>query len=53
MSMEKAILHGKEKRRPYRGSKAVDRACRNHGACDVCRENRLHRFRDRRPAEKQ
>ena len=47
MSLDKAIEHGKEKRKPYRGSKAIDRTCRNHGGCDWCRENRLHKFRDK------
>jgi hypothetical protein len=36
MSLDKAIQHGKEKRRPYRGSKAVDRTCCNHGSCSWC-----------------
>lgn len=45
MSLDKAIVHGNEKRKPYRGSKAIDRACRNHGSCDYCQENRLHKFR--------
>lgn len=40
MSLDKAVEHGKEKRRPYRGSKAIDCTCRNHGSCDWCRENR-------------
>ena len=43
MSLNKAIEHGKEKRKPYRGSKAFDHTCRNHGSCDWCRENRLYR----------
>jgi len=39
MSLDKAI--GKrEKRKPYRGSKAFDRTCRNHGTCEWCIENR-------------
>lgn len=42
MTFEKAILHGKVKRRPYRGSKRWDRSCRNHGGCGYCRGNRLH-----------
>jgi len=41
MSLDKAIKHGKEKRKQYRKSKAVDRSCRNHGSCDYCRNNRL------------
>ena len=31
MSLDKTIEHGKEKRKPYRGSEAFDRSCRNHG----------------------
>jgi hypothetical protein len=45
MSLDKAIQHGKEKRKPYRGSKAVDCTCRNHGSCGWCRDNRLYKFR--------
>ena len=45
MSLDKAIAHGKEKRKPYHGSKAIDRTCRNHGSCPRCRQNRLHKFR--------
>lgn len=43
MSMDKGIEHGKEHRKPYRGAKAVDPWCRNHGRCDYCRRNREHR----------
>lgn len=42
MSLDKAIEHGKEKRKPYTGDKAVDNECRNHGSCSWCREKRLH-----------
>lgn len=45
MSLDKAISHGKEHRKPYRGSKAIDKTCRNHGSCEWCRRNRLHKFR--------
>lgn len=45
MSLDKAIQHGKEHRKPYRGSKAFDHTCRNHGSCDWCRENRQHKFK--------
>lgn len=41
MSLDKAIAHGKEKRKPYRGAKAIDRSCRNHGSCECCRVRRL------------
>ena len=47
MSLDKAIEHGKEKRKPYRGAKAIDCTCRNHGSCPWCVENRTHRFRDK------
>ena len=40
MSLEKAIKHGKEHRKPYRGSKAFDCSCRNHGSCSYCESNR-------------
>ena len=42
MSLDKAVQHGKEYRKPYTGGKAIDRTCRNHGSYDYCRENRLH-----------
>ena len=41
MGLEKAIKHGKEKRKQYRGSKAFDHTCRNHGSCSYCKDNRL------------
>ena len=44
MSMDKAIKHGKEHRKEYRGSKAVDAWCRNHGRCVWCKKNRLHKI---------
>lgn len=43
MTLDKAIEHGKEHRKPYRGSKEFDRTCRNHGSCDWCKDNRLYR----------
>lgn len=42
MSLDKAIQSGKERRKPFRGSKRVDRTCRNHGSCDYCKGNRLY-----------
>jgi hypothetical protein len=47
MSMYKAIEHGKEHRKPWRGkarSKNIDGTCRNHGSCEYCKCNRLHKF---------
>ena len=42
MTLNKAIEHKKEKRKPYRKGEAVSKLCRNHGACDWCRDGRLH-----------
>ena len=46
MALDKAILHGKEKRQQYKGrtSKTFDRSCRNHGNCGYCEDNRLFSF---------
>ena len=52
MSLDKAIAHGKEHRKPYRGAKAVDGTCRNHGSCLWCERNRKHKFRDKHPPDK-
>lgn len=45
MALDKAIKYGKERRKPYSKSKAIDRTCRNHGSCEWCKSNRLHKFR--------
>ena len=42
MSLEKSITHGKDHRKPFRGAKAIDRTCRNHGSCGWCRGNRMY-----------
>jgi hypothetical protein len=52
MSLDKAIKYGKEHRKPYTGSKAIDKSCRNHGGgakyqCDWCLGNRLHHNKKR------
>ena len=47
MSLDKAIKHGKEKRRPYRNHLA---GC---GNCSWCIENRLHSTRKRMVAIKE
>lgn len=44
MSLDKAIEHGKEKRKPYIGAKARDCTCRNHGSCEWCKRNRLYQW---------
>lgn len=43
MGLYKAIESGKEHRKPYRGSKAFDCSCRNHGTCAWCQENRNYK----------
>jgi hypothetical protein len=50
MSLNKAIASGKEKRKPYRGSAACDRSCRNGGSCPWCHSKRLHSGDRRRQA---
>lgn len=50
MSLEKAIEHGKERRRQYRKSKAFDKTCRNHGDCPWCHEDRTHKNKIRQMA---
>ena len=53
MSLNKAIVYGKEHRKPYRGGKAVSYHCRNNGGkthkdrnpwqCEWCLGNRLYK----------
>lgn len=43
MSLEKAIQHKKERRKPYRKAEAVDATCRPHGGCPWCKRNRMHK----------
>lgn len=45
MSLDKAIIFGKEKRKQYRGAKSIDPSCRNHGGCPWCEEGRMHKYR--------
>lgn len=43
MSLKQAIAHKKEHRKEYYGFKAFDPACKNHGSCDWCNQNRHYR----------
>ena len=45
MGLEKAIKHGKEKRKSYEYdfAKQVDVKCRNHGTCTYCYHRRIHK----------
>jgi hypothetical protein len=47
VSLDKAIKHGKEYRRPHYGAKSFDRSCHSNGGCPVCEGNRMHRDRVR------
>lgn len=49
MSLDKAIKHKKEHRKPYRKEKAVDSHCRNHGECPWCQGNRRYKHKKREP----
>lgn len=53
MSLDKAIKHGKEKRRQYRGGKAICKSCRNHGGCPHCENGRKHRTEKRKPVQQE
>lgn len=51
MSLDKAIEHKKEKRKPYyRKAQSVDPQCRCHGSCSWCRSNRT--IREQREKER-
>ena len=41
MSLDKAIEHHKEHRKPYRGGKAIAKSCRNHGGDPACLSDRF------------
>jgi hypothetical protein len=45
MALNKAIQSGKEHRKPWHDSRAIDGSCENHGSCPWCRENRLYQRR--------
>lgn len=45
--LDKAIEHGKEKRKPYRGAKSVSSSCCNNGGCPYCLSNRIHKNKKR------
>lgn len=51
MSLDKAIAHGKEHRRPYQGSKRFDPACRTN-TCPWCLGNVRHATRKREIASR-
>ena len=42
MSLDKAIAHKKEHRKPFYKGKAISLSCRNHKSCPQCQGNRMH-----------
>ena len=52
MSLDKAIEHGKEHRKQYRGWPLIDKTCRNHGSDDWYTGNRLYSQKKREEAAK-
>jgi elongation factor P hydroxylase len=40
MALDKAIKHGKEHRKEYRGAASISSHCRCHGICSYCESNR-------------
>ena len=53
MSLDKSIQSGKSHRKQYRGAKAVDATCRNHGSCEWCEKNRTYKNDKRELAAEQ
>ena len=53
MSLDKSIQSGKSRRKPYRGAKAIDGTCRNHGSDKWCHRNRTHKNDKRELAAEQ
>ena len=53
MSLNKSIQSGKSRRKPYRGAKAIDATCQNHGSCEWCHGNRAHKNKKRELAAEQ
>ena len=45
MSLDKAIQHGKEKRKPYYRSGQFDPTCRPNGGCSYCENGRMHKHK--------
>lgn len=43
MSLDKAIKHGKERRKEYyKICEQIDKSCRCHGGCEYCKNNRMY-----------
>lgn len=48
MTLDKAIKHGKEHRKKYHRSQAIDATCRPGGGCPYCERNRQHSTKKRK-----
>lgn len=53
MGFDRAIEHGKTRRKQYRHSKLFDYSCRNHGGCAWCEGNRFHSDKMREQASEE
>jgi len=53
MSLDKAILHGKENRQQYKGAKLIDNSCRNGKDCPWCTRNRKFAKIRQQPAQQE
>lgn len=51
MALDKAIKYGKEKRQEYRGAKAIDKTCRNHGSCPHCQNQVKYKNNRKKPLD--
>lgn len=50
MAFDNYYPNRKDRRKPYRRSKAFDSSCRNHGSCPYCESGRQHFDKKRRSA---
>jgi hypothetical protein len=50
MSLDKAIEHGKEKRKPYYRAGRFDPTCRPNGGCPYCKNSREHKHKKKKCA---
>ena len=41
------------RKKPYSGSKKLDKTCRNHGGCNHCRDSRTYQERKAKEAAEQ
>lgn len=48
MTLDKAIKHNKEYRKEYKGVKAINKTCRNHGGDAWCIHDRTNKYTKRK-----